>query len=74
MDAYQQEAPPITLALEQSLSQLVRIAHRYQKHGEHAKAAEVLETVRQLRKKLNLPEPSPAMNQEALTQSDQSMG
>lgn len=56
MDSIKQEAPPISLALEQSLSQLVRIAHRYKKHGEHAKAAEVLETVRQLRERLNLPE------------------
>lgn len=72
MDAYPQEAPPISLALEHSLSQLVRIAHRYQKHGEHAKAAEVLETVRQLRKKLNLPE-SPTVSPEALAQSDQGM-
>jgi hypothetical protein len=57
MDSYKQEAPPIALALEHSLSQLVRIAHRYEKHGEHVKAAEVLETVRQLRERLNLPEP-----------------
>jgi hypothetical protein len=73
MDAYQHEkTPPISVALEQSLSQLVRIAHRYRKHGEHVKAAEVLETVRQLRQRLNLPEQA-NVNPEALTEPDQSV-
>jgi hypothetical protein len=73
MNSYKQEAPPIALALEQSLSQLVRIAHRYRKHGEHAKAAEVLETVRQLRERLNLPEPSTNTSGEGLAESGQSV-
>jgi len=70
MEYYKEEAPPIAVALEHNLSQLVRIAHRYEKHGEHAKAAEVLETVRKLREKLNLPDHSSVVSGSAQLESN----